>query len=356
MKNSLRRIFALALVVMMIAALGMSAMAAEGDPVNSITFKKFVTKNDADNVYEPNTTYTFTIKAADADKDGLSNTDAIYAGSLDAVAFAGGENDTLVITSTPVLGVKEYTGTINIDASKFDHSGIFRYVVEETEGNYAGISYDTAKRYLDIYVVEDGVVDNKITYKAQAAVLYKADADNIKEAKEDGFTNVYTTTTLTVSKTVTGNMGEKNKEFSFSLTINGANGEKYKVQKFKGETAVGEAQEIVATNTDNSAPTGTVTTEITLKDGEKFVVYGLSNGDSYVVEETDYSEQGYTTTVVGDKEGNIGESAVTVKYTNDKNFTPPTGIAMTVLPFVAMLAMAAVVAILFFRKKERREA
>ena len=101
MKNSLRRIFALLMAVMMIAALGMSAFAVvpgtgenQDDDISTVEFTKTLTKEV--NAYAPNTTYTFTI-ASGAKVDAGEGKDAIYAGNLAGVAFvaalAGGLED-----------------------------------------------------------------------------------------------------------------------------------------------------------------------------------------------------------------------------------------------------------------------
>lgn len=395
MKNSLRRIFALALVVMMIASLGMSAFAADDDTTyaeNVVTFTKTLTKEA--NAYAPNTTYTFTIASATAD-DGLNSANSIYAGPAGGVTFVDGDEEgenqtstgtTLAIKSTPdatdlAHESLTYTGKIAITPSVFTKSGIYRYVVTESDCNYAGVDCDTDARYLDIYVKEL-ITDGTASYVVEAAVMYKVSSGSTTNTEtgaityndKGGFDNDYDTADLTVSKTVSGNLGETNKSFTFEITITGVSGEQYHVV-------------LPTLDEDGKNVTATIYSgekyEFTLTHGQEIKVYGLSVNDKYTVVENDYTtNDGYTTTVnvnnaeqatTANTTGEVtvnevskttgeGEDAVTtdvdqsVVFTNNKQVTIPTGIAMTVLPFVAMIALAAIVAVLFFQKRERREA
>lgn len=93
---------------------------------------------------------------------------------------------------------------------------------------------------------------------------------------------------------------------------------------------------------------------ITLKDGQSATIHGLSVTDTYSVEEADYTSDGYTTTVDGAKSGTISEDK-TVTFTNEKNASTPTGIMMNVAPYVLMVAVAAVLAVVFLRRKNNFE-
>lgn len=370
MKNSLRRIFALLMAVMMIASLGMSAFAEGETVIDKVTFTKTVTKEE--NVYTPNTSYTFTIAEGSAD-----TTKGVFAGVANGALFVDGDDagesqtvtadgKTLTITAAADLEVVSYNGNIALDVSKFDETGIYRYVVTETvedDDKYAGITYDNVTRYLDVYVAEDDTGNKKIS----GAILYKSNAEadedgNYNAADKGGFTNVYTTANLTVSKAVDGNMADTNKVFLFDLQIFGEPGKTYNIKK-----ADASFEAIIADATGLASLSG-----IALKANESFVVYGLAADENYTVTEHSYANEGYETSYtvkLGDGEpgaketqntanGTISETTddVTVAYTNYKDANVPTGIAMTVLPFVAMIALAAIVAVLFFQKRERREA
>lgn len=178
------------------------------------------------------------------------------------------------------------------------------------------------------------------------------DSDNPK-VKDDGvFTNEYGTGSvdgkvndLTVEKVVAGNQGDKNKEFSFTINVTGVDGENYYVTFSK----------------DGVDPITLVSGEsqtITLADSESATIYGLSEGDTYTVTETDYASDGYTTTIDG-AAANTATGKITadktITVTNTKNVTTPTGIAMTVAPYILMVALAGVFAFLFLRRRNRAE-
>lgn len=103
----------------------------------------------------------------------------------------------------------------------------------------------------------------------------------------------------------------------------------------------------------------------TLKHGESAIVYGLSSEDKFAVTEADYHGDGYKTSYkIGDgtnsTEGSsIAEEAIgaydtTVIFTNTKDATVPTDVIRTVAPYVAIVAFAAVMGVVFFRPRRNR--
>ena len=186
--------------------------------------------------------------------------------------------------------------------------------------------------------------------------------------KGDGtFTNNYGTGdaegelgNLTVTKQVSGNQVEAGKDYAFTITItNREDGEEFNVIYGASQTAV---------------PTENGSVTVPLKAGESLTVYGLSASDTYVISEADYSLEGYETSfTIDDSTGNIETSEndvhdyvtnehvlnkyqdnlvdATATFTNTKNVTTPTGIAMTFAPYVVMVAFAGVFAVMFLRKR-----
>ncbi len=309
---------------------GMTAFAAES--VGSIALTKKV-KTDG-STYAPNTEFTFTVVPGER---GSFNDNVVYAGVegglvLDATKyqFAPNEED----------GAKaEYsvTGNITVDATKFTTTGIYHYTVQETEGTYEGVAYDTAARDLYVYVQND---DNNQIYVA--AVISAKDGqkqDSLEITNDYGEVND-TTHDVVITKAVTGNQGDKTKEFEFDVSVNGGEGEWYKVIK-------------TAQNGDSAEThlvSGAAPVLYTLKDGESIHIYGLSANDTYTVNEHDYSDDGYTT-ANKDNEGKLTADNTAITVTNDKNVTTPTGIALTFAPYILMVALAGVFAVLFLRRK-----
>lgn len=157
-----------------------------------------------------------------------------------------------------------------------------------------------------------------------------------KEGHVIAFLNTRATGALVVEKQVTGSMGDRQKEFSFTYTYNlGA---------------------------------GDVTGEFTLGHGDTFEELAeLPIGTVVTVEETDYTGEngGYTTQYeIGDAEAQNGRSAqVTigegenwVVFTNDKEARPDTGIVTDSLPYVLILAcVIAVVVVVVIRGRNRHD-
>ena len=119
------------------------------------------------------------------------------------------------------------------------------------------------------------------------------------------FTNTRNTKgSLTVSKTLAGNDTDSNKDFTFTIELNDSGiNETYSEVEFINGSAT-----------------------ITLKGGEVKVIEGLPNGVDYTVTETDYSSDGYVTTVSGTTgtsnvtSGTISEDTVAVaEFTNTRN-------------------------------------
>ena len=153
-----------------------------------------------------------------------------------------------------------------------------------------------------------------------------------------------------IKKTVTGNQGHKNKPFSFTVTIDGDDADKEGAEKYMAVKTpkTGEAETIHITDG--------LTQTFTLMDGETLHIYGLSEKDKYTVTETDYSADGYTTTVKGDNaEGFLTADGITVEFINHKDVGPATGVAMTFAPYVLLVAAAGGLGAVVLGKKKRED-
>ena len=353
--------------IMMTAMLGMQVSAAESSDSESAvkknpTITKQITKES--NIYAPKTTFKFTVAPGTAVPAGR-NQKAIYAGPANGVTL-----DKDVIASVPAdsdIGNEKITvGTtkLNVNESVFTKGedakpGIFRYVVSEAatdnDGNkYEGVAYTTEQKYFDVYVTSDD--DGNLEVSSYLFV----DKNNPESKGEGVFTNDYsshhdTLKDLTVKKEVTGNQGNRNKDFKFTIKVDGAAGEQYYV-----------------TFSDGKAPTTLVSGEaktITLKDNETAKIFGLSETDEYTVTEASYADDGYTTTIDNEEKltatGTIkkdtearttaanGDKNITV--VNDKTTNSPTGIFLHVAPYIALIGAAIASSLLFFRRKRAKD-
>ena len=175
--------------------------------------------------------------------------------------------------------------------------------------------------------------------------------------KSDGFTNTYVTggseenkESLTITKEVTGKMGDLNREFEFTITV--SDNDENAVEKYymvvtnkKGET-----------HTTPFTLTDGMSQEFVLADGDKAVIYGLSANDTYTVTETT-EDPSYTTTVNGEEkkalENTKASQVPVVNFVNtNTNGVPETGLILNVAPYVLMVVLAGGLAFLFLRRRK----
>lgn len=103
----------------------------------------------------------------------------------------------------------ENVGEFVVKLPTYDHVGKFEYTLQEVAGNTAGVTYrlDTIK--LVVSVINDGTI--------RVAGVH---TENEGGQKSSSFSdNKYAANTLTVSKYVSGNMGDKNTYFQFELSL-----------------------------------------------------------------------------------------------------------------------------------------
>lgn len=335
-------------------SVGKGAATAISD--NKVSFKKVLTVNK-DNVTVPNVTFNFTITGGTA------------------VAVDGTEN-TGTATGTPTIGKAEFKNgesgdsfaskkvekdvTIDFSGVTFSAPGVYRYVITETAGNNTeatevdGITNDaTATKYLDVYVEQNSSGTNAVAYCVMSTseeTLTSSDGKVTYTNKTDNYTNQYDVYDLTLEKEVTGSQGDRNKEFTFTVTLTDITGANITIDKSSTDVEV----------TDNSDGTYT----IKLKNGESAVIKNLPNGAKYTITESD--NDGYTVSAAatGDTDGfsNTTNTAkdtngitndTTVKYTNNKDGLITTGVLLTV-GAPAVIGIAAVGGILTIRIKNKK--
>ena len=188
-----------------------------------------------------------------------------------------------------------------------------------------------------ITVITDKIINNGDGKKGE--ILFTNDY-----GKDDNKTH-----DLTITKEVTGTLGEKNRAFEISVQIDGADNEMYNVVTVvKG----GEDEEDVEKSTDSltSGKSGTYY----LKDGESIRIYGLSESDRYtVVENAKYAEEeGYTVTYSDkDGKGTVSADGTELTIIKAKNAFTTTGIEITFAHYVALIGLAGVFAVTFLRKR-----
>lgn len=156
---------------------------------------------------------------------------------------------------------------------------------------------------------------------------------------------------LTVTKTVTGKLGDTNKAFTFQILD--ASGKP--VELTTGSYEFGNANgALLSDGTDG---------KFTLKDGASIIFKNLPSGQYKVVEDN-YSGEKYETSYVVDSgtstDGQeatvtIGTDAKQINFTNHRTLEPDLGVLLDTLPYIVILAVVAGGGILLMLRKHRKE-
>lgn len=316
-----------------LAAGGVSTSTGEAD-VSSINITKKVETDG--NTYAPNYTFEFSVTPGPTgDYDGNKVT-------------AGKEGDVNVTGATFTSGTDvkdEYTatGSLSFDVRKYEKPGVYSYTVKESDVDYEGIDKDDSSYTVYVYVANKA---NGKEYYISNVVSTKDNDDNTKE--DITFKNDYGKTngkvhSVTIKKVVKGNQADLTKKFDFSLNMTG------------GED--GETYKVVTPSGDQSITTGGNISGIKMGNNDTITVYGLTESDVYNVAEANYDSEGYKTYVdaqsgneTRETTGN-GKETKTRTFYNIKEATTPTGIIMSYAPYIAMLAAACILAVVFFNRR-----
>lgn len=346
--------------VMMVSMMGMSVCAAGGvtggtedSPITSVPVNKTVSA--AENTYAPNTTFTFTVTPAEATtiKDKEGNSVDVKAGIVDGLkadkgaTFAPDATAETNVAYTPAAANK---ASLKTDASKFKAPGIYHYTVSEVDGKYEGITYDTTIYDVYVYVSAKLDAENNATSNMYVSGVVSTKSVDGGIAKSDlEFNNVYDGVhKVTVTKKVQGGFATADDTFKFDVTVNGATGEVYKVAYTTKNVPI----------TTHVASRNTIKVELGKDD--TVTIYGLSATDSYTIIEQGITDgktaTGYTVTdncgeSDGIVSGKVGTKDANYTITNTKEAVAPTGIAMTVAPYILMVAVAGIFAVLFLRRR-----
>ena len=218
-------------------------------------------------------------------------------------------------------GASEYK---QVDAKNYRTGDSVQYTanVNETYTDANGKLYK-----LDGWYVEDGTGSNPSDSKATFPHT-PTDAQ-----LTDGVVNYYAhyvpvTTSVTVTKQVTGPMGDRNKKFSFQWSCGDQSG------------------------------------SFTLSDGQSFTIKNVGVGEQLTLTESDnsgyavgvtYNGQNCTVDAQSSVTITVAEGGGTITVTNSKDVNPDTGITLDSAPYAVALGLTAVTAaVLLYRRSRRR--
>lgn len=199
----------------------------------------------------------------------------------------------------------------------------------------------TIYKFYGWYTNQDCTADSKFDF----------DEDTIAEDTTFYAKYVPASANLTISKTVTGKLGDTNKAFTFTITK--ADGTSANITEANIET------------TDNTRAVWQGNGKFTLKDGASIIFKNLPSGEYKVIEE-DYSGEKYDTSWQIGTDGEvyeknstatvtIGTTEQTVHFTNHRTLEPDLGVLLDTLPYIVILAVVAGGVALLMLRKHRKE-
>jgi hypothetical protein len=216
------------------------------------------------------------------------------------------------------------------------------------------------------YYIEEVPVDNYTltgaTTSSDGTVTDSYNVYNWLSLSDESFTftNTYVPpvgNNLSVSKTVTGNMGDTKRSFAFCITLKDKSGSPLSEEDI--QVLLPGASNATIYTTDKN---GSIT--LNLKHGDEVTLQNLPQGTEYTITETDADQ--YTTDF--SVSGGTYESSsdhtligmltdpkdVSVSVTNDRVLVVPTGIRTENEPFLLLLSLSAVTILLMIVVKRRK--
>lgn len=324
MKKLFSAVLALALILSVTTAAFATSQAPAYD-VQPVVYKTYQVNNGT----APAQIFTFSFSGVSyTNGDGEVVADA----NIPAIADASIRFDAITATT-------KNSTTLAINADDYN-LGVYKYLVTETAGNTAGVTYSTENYYLVLTIVRDE--DNG---KHFVGAFHYETLDGDKTTMGDtGYTNTYDSGSLAVTKHITGNMADMNKKFTFTVTFSSAD---------KAWDAANATSGIKVNGTEGTWEGTTYTVELGNNDSVTFS--NLPAGVIYTVSE---EKENYTATETYSDENKTisANDEDTVDVTNTLENRIDTGISMDSLPYILMLAAAVCGMVVFFAKKRSHNA
>lgn len=267
--------------------------------------------------------------------------------------------------------------SIRANIKDYDRPGVYYYNFKENDGETAGVTYSADTYQVILPVVYE---DSKLKF----GTAYVKDITTENNPKVKTIVNEYRAGSLEVNKSVAGNLGDRNKAFTITVTLNApktpenvpADKDVKKVVKSDMKLLVTNAPDknSVVVDPDTQSSSGAVyengaytiagdgwTTKIItfkVKDGSNYKLVNVPAGVTYTVSEEE--SNGYTTTIEypkttdGKPNTTMDATEQVVNITNTKDKTLDTGVFLNNMPYIALVAVAAV-ALVFFMKNQKHQ-
>ena len=337
------------------------------------------------NVTTPTATFQFTISKASGTVTDTSGTDisSMLANdgpdlSIADISYVGTDAGTTgaeagLKTVKKTMEIKEKDGS-DLTADDFTHAGYYAYTIKEVQDTYTTapteiMAYSDAEYTIFVEVINDEKAASTKGLRIasiQGMKTFDNDGSNITDVKvatgvdntQLDFRNVYSKNSgLTISKTVTGDLGSHTQAFPFSLTLT-------------KPAILNELEDMGVTVPDtysvtlpNGDPlnfefgddTATASGSFSLKHGESISFSNLPVGMKYTLSENNGAAiTHYNTYITGQENGTafekvtgvtvsdklVGEEVNKADVENNYSANPITGIVSNNLPFIVLIGAA----------------
>lgn len=223
----------------------------------------------------------------------------------------------------------------NLELPEYNHVGIYTYEITETDGNTAGMRYNTEAYKLQVTVLNDGDGGFK-----RVVTLVTGE----KDVKTDTILNTFEAGELVVTKEITGNFSQSDDTFEVTVTLTPDEGKNLKEGPITVTGAAGQTGSVVK-NDD-----GTVTVTFKVTHNSTVTIANVPYDVSYEVTE---DAGDYTATITGDN-GKIDNASQEVEIVNNLDQEVATGVNLDNLPYILVLALVGVGLISFTVRKRVR--
>ena len=320
----MKKLLSLALALIMVLTLSVAVAAQEHTDMETVTISVTYNATNSGTV-SPAETFVFTIaKTSVTDAADGVTTGNMPVPAVRNVEFAEGDaGNAGSMTKNVTITLPEYTSV-----------GVYTYTITPTPRTTGGVTYWGRPIKLVVTVIEQ---NGKIRV---AAVHTEGEG----EEKTDDITYTYSAGSLSVTKSVTGNLGDRAKEFNVWVTFTAP--EAGVVNSTISYIVDGETKTIAPAEWEEN----TASVQIALHHEETVTFTNIPYGVTYHVAEDSYEAEDYKTSY-NKQDGTIGAASDAVTITNTKGTTVDTGIALDSLPYVLLIAVAVVGVVAFTAKK-----